>query len=427
MLKRGILKAFDSGTYLATVQIAGSLSVWLENIPTSTAIAAADMLPGRSVAVLSLDPSNPADCVVVAVWGAPSVAGKFDYIDEANRLGFNPHIWAGNNGYRKSSSNPILDANDLLSIAQSAYPSLTLAEIQNGIGAGQPVVRYAREEGRYYMLLNIDTGARAGGPGANAERELYLISSTKPDFSSFTSHGRVFAVSAGTYYSRIIYPGGLIYNPFASGSGYSRRWLIPFLGYDGSSWDFGWLYSDSLTSGWQATSEIFSGRGIGVGAELIGRMLCVVLLRSGGPPWDFDCYQVDVGDYQTSSRYTNLGSKRPSLAGNYDYGFRFFSLFKHADGLYLVTYNENSAGLGTEEYGNIYLLVSGKFGQETFAVQSCSPVLKFAYGTAEWDNERIFSPWLLLEEKDVFLYYNGKSTTNSPPYLIGLASQSGSV
>ena len=68
MIKKGILKAFDSGTYLATVQIAGSLSVWLESIPTSRAIPTAEMTAGRSVAVLFLDEGNPSDCVVLAVW-----------------------------------------------------------------------------------------------------------------------------------------------------------------------------------------------------------------------------------------------------------------------------------------------------------------------------------------------------------------------
>jgi len=69
MIKKGILKSFNSDTYLATVQIAGSLSVWLENIPTSRAISAADMVPGRNVAVLFIDPSNLSDAVVIAVWG----------------------------------------------------------------------------------------------------------------------------------------------------------------------------------------------------------------------------------------------------------------------------------------------------------------------------------------------------------------------
>ncbi len=68
MLKKGVLKSFNETTYLATVQIAGSLSVWLENIPTSRAISASEMVSGRNVAVLFHDAGNPTDCVLVAVW-----------------------------------------------------------------------------------------------------------------------------------------------------------------------------------------------------------------------------------------------------------------------------------------------------------------------------------------------------------------------
>jgi len=68
MMKKGILKSFDSNTYLATVQIAGSLSVWLENIPTSRAIPASEMVSGRNVAVFFHDASNFSDAVLIAVW-----------------------------------------------------------------------------------------------------------------------------------------------------------------------------------------------------------------------------------------------------------------------------------------------------------------------------------------------------------------------
>jgi hypothetical protein len=68
MIKKGILKSFDSGTYLASVQIIGSLSVWLDNVPTSRAIANTDMVAGRNVAVLFINPSNFSDAVIIAVW-----------------------------------------------------------------------------------------------------------------------------------------------------------------------------------------------------------------------------------------------------------------------------------------------------------------------------------------------------------------------
>ena len=68
MIKKGILKAFVAGTYLASVQIIGSLSVYLDNVPTSRAIPSAEMVTDRNVAVMFLDPSNFLDAVVIAVW-----------------------------------------------------------------------------------------------------------------------------------------------------------------------------------------------------------------------------------------------------------------------------------------------------------------------------------------------------------------------
>jgi hypothetical protein len=66
MIRKGILKAWASP--LSSVQIIGSLSVYLDSIPTSRAIPTAEMVVGRNVAVLFLDPSNFLDAVVIAVW-----------------------------------------------------------------------------------------------------------------------------------------------------------------------------------------------------------------------------------------------------------------------------------------------------------------------------------------------------------------------
>ncbi len=68
MIVKGILKAFDSTPYTATVQIQGSLSVWLEDIPVSRVLPTAEMITGQNVSVEFLDPGNPDDAVVVAVW-----------------------------------------------------------------------------------------------------------------------------------------------------------------------------------------------------------------------------------------------------------------------------------------------------------------------------------------------------------------------
>jgi len=65
----GILKAFDSVSYKATVQVIGSLSYYLESVAVARSIASAEMVVGRKVGVILFDPGNPADAVVAFVYG----------------------------------------------------------------------------------------------------------------------------------------------------------------------------------------------------------------------------------------------------------------------------------------------------------------------------------------------------------------------
>ena len=68
-LKRGVVQAFNATDYKATVQVAGSLLGWLDNVAVARNIPATEMVTGRRCALLIFDPSNPVDAVVVAVWG----------------------------------------------------------------------------------------------------------------------------------------------------------------------------------------------------------------------------------------------------------------------------------------------------------------------------------------------------------------------
>ena len=68
MLK-GTLRSFNADTYTATVQISGSLATWLDGVPVARNIAAADVTEGRTCALVFFDASNPADAVVLAVYG----------------------------------------------------------------------------------------------------------------------------------------------------------------------------------------------------------------------------------------------------------------------------------------------------------------------------------------------------------------------
>lgn len=67
-LRKGTVKSFNAGAYKATIQVAGSLATWLENVPVARNIPGAEMVAGRSCALLLFDPANPGDAVVLAVY-----------------------------------------------------------------------------------------------------------------------------------------------------------------------------------------------------------------------------------------------------------------------------------------------------------------------------------------------------------------------
>ena len=67
MIEVGILKTWDSGTYKAGVQLAGSLTTYFDNLNVARNIASVDMVIGRSVIVV-IPQGNPRDAVVIAVF-----------------------------------------------------------------------------------------------------------------------------------------------------------------------------------------------------------------------------------------------------------------------------------------------------------------------------------------------------------------------
>lgn len=67
-IREGTLQGFSSASYEATVQITGSLGVWLGGVPVARNIPAAEMVSGRRCAVLFFDAHNPRSAVVIAVY-----------------------------------------------------------------------------------------------------------------------------------------------------------------------------------------------------------------------------------------------------------------------------------------------------------------------------------------------------------------------
>jgi len=67
-LRKGVLKSFNSGNYTATVQIASSYKVYLEDISVARNLPSAEMVAGRKVAVIFFDEHNAKEAAVVAVY-----------------------------------------------------------------------------------------------------------------------------------------------------------------------------------------------------------------------------------------------------------------------------------------------------------------------------------------------------------------------
>ncbi len=73
-LKRATIKGYTASTHKASVQVAGSLAVWLDSVPVATDIAPAEVVAGRECAVLFFTDDNPDDAVVITVHNAVPAA-----------------------------------------------------------------------------------------------------------------------------------------------------------------------------------------------------------------------------------------------------------------------------------------------------------------------------------------------------------------
>jgi hypothetical protein len=67
IIKKAILKSFNSQNYSAIIQMAGSAKAYLEGVTVARNIPSAEMIAGRKVVVLFWDKTNAAEAVIIAV------------------------------------------------------------------------------------------------------------------------------------------------------------------------------------------------------------------------------------------------------------------------------------------------------------------------------------------------------------------------
>src|SRR2546423_12123682 len=133
ILKRAVIKAYNPGTHRASVQMAESLSVWLDGLVVATDIAAADVVPGRDCTVLLFTDDNPDDGVIVTVHGAlPSAppAGDHHLLTNLNTNDDHPRYaqLAGRSGGQGVSGDTL------------SHGALTLPGTPNGTPGAPPAV-----------------------------------------------------------------------------------------------------------------------------------------------------------------------------------------------------------------------------------------------------------------------------------------------
>jgi len=68
VIKKAILKSFNSVDYTATIQLTGSYKAYLEGVAVARNLPAAEMALGRNVVVTFFDSHNPKEAVVTAVY-----------------------------------------------------------------------------------------------------------------------------------------------------------------------------------------------------------------------------------------------------------------------------------------------------------------------------------------------------------------------
>ena len=67
MLQIGKLKSFNSTDYRAEVQLAGSITAYLDAVSVARNIASAEMVIGRHI-IVAIPEDNPRDACVIAVF-----------------------------------------------------------------------------------------------------------------------------------------------------------------------------------------------------------------------------------------------------------------------------------------------------------------------------------------------------------------------
>jgi hypothetical protein len=179
-IKKAVIKSYDPDAHKATVQIAGSLGVWLDGIRVATDIPAADVVAGRQCTVLFLDPSNQDDAVVITIQGAlPSGGGGGSTTFTA--LTDTPVSYTGQAGkhVRVNSGATGLEFFDLFGIP-NAWGALQTFNAGLQLAAGQQI-EDSGGTGRILLATSLPQLTLTGSTRIDSNAAIDCAPSTSPD------------------------------------------------------------------------------------------------------------------------------------------------------------------------------------------------------------------------------------------------------
>ena len=178
-LKKATIKSYDAGGHRASVQIAGSLGVWLDGVPVATDVPAADVVAGRVCSVLFLDEGNPEDAVVLEVHGAlPSGGGGATTF---LALTDTPAAYSGNAG-RFARVNATPDALEFFDLFATANSWSALQTFGAGVqlASGQ-AVKDSGGASRYTPAASSPHNTLSGETRIDGRVAILSAPSTSPD------------------------------------------------------------------------------------------------------------------------------------------------------------------------------------------------------------------------------------------------------
>jgi hypothetical protein len=94
----GTVRSFNSVTYEATIQLAGSTATFLSRVPANLAIPVAALRSGARCVVAFFNPADPSDACVVAVFGRAPYRDDPDYFI-LNRNALNTAVLCGSGDF----------------------------------------------------------------------------------------------------------------------------------------------------------------------------------------------------------------------------------------------------------------------------------------------------------------------------------------